>query len=191
MRIFIGMPTYQNNIHTEVHQNVVSLALEIAQKGDELIMSHPSSPFISLNRNLIMEAGLSSDWILMWDSDIQVPTPKFLYRMIETAYKQDAVIVGLLCKIKTEGRDEFACGMKAKGGYKRLLKPPRNIQEVDVMGAGVTLLKTSWIKENLDQPYYEFIDGKGDNGPTILPEDWRFCEKGQRERREDSSRSYN
>ena len=123
-----------------------------------------------------MDAGLDSDWILMWDSDIQVPTAKFLQKMIYTAYKTDAAMVGLLVRIKIPDT-QFACGMKEEGGYKRLTEAPKKPIEVDVMGAGVTLINCKWVRDNLDQPYYQFIDIKGANGPAITPEDWRFAEK--------------
>ena len=179
MKLYLGVPSYQKLINTETAEDIFQLLLEAKDKGDEISVSMPSSSFISLNRNLIMEKGLDSDWILMWDSDIQIPTPKFLWKMIDTAYKYDAVIVGLICRIKLD-ENEYACGMKAKdgSGYIRLTKAPSRPQEVDVMGAGVTLIKSDWIRNNLQQPYYEFVDNKNNDGtPGILPEDWRFCEK--------------
>ena len=178
MKLYLGMPVYNKMIHSEVAEDVFQFILEAKEKNDDLSINMPSSPFISLNRNLIMEQGLDSDWILMWDNDIQVPTPSFIYKMIETATRHEAIITGLLVRLKVDDK-QFACGMKAKdgSGYIRLTEAPTKPIEVDVMGAGVTLIHTKWIKNNLEQPYYEFIDGKGVNGPTILPEDWRFCEK--------------
>lgn len=178
MKIHIGVPLHDKRIQSETAEDIFQLLLEAKDKNDQVSVQMPCSPFISLNRNLIMQKGLDSDYVLMWDSDIQVLTPGFVYKMIETMYKQDAVMVGLLCRIKLD-ETEYACGMKAKdgSGYIRLNKAPTKPQEVDVMGAGVTLIKTDWIRNNLEQPYYEFIDGKGANGPTILPEDWRLCEK--------------
>lgn len=178
MKIHIGVPCYNRQIHSEVAEDIFQLILETKERNDELSIQMPSSPFISLNRNLIMERGLDSDFILMWDSDIQVPSGKFIYQMIETASKYEAAITGLVVRLKLDPT-EYACGMKAKddSGYIRLTKAPSKPQEVDVVGAGVTLIHSKWIRDNLDQPYYEFIDGKGANGPTILPEDWRFCEK--------------
>ena len=176
MKIFIGMPCYNQVIHSETAQDLLDLVLEVKERNDQLSILFPSSPFISLNRNLIMQKGLDSDWILMWDNDIQVPTPKFIYKMIETAYKKDATLVGLAVRIKNTS-EELACGLKDEGGYTRLKKPKKSPQEVDVMGAGVSLINCKWVRDNLEQPYYEFQDGKGVNGPTIMPEDWKFCEK--------------
>ncbi|HDY68420.1 MAG TPA: hypothetical protein ENH85_11590 [Candidatus Scalindua sp.] len=172
------MPCYNRQIHSEVAEDIFQLILETKERNDELAINMPSSPFISLNRNIIMEQGLDSDWILMWDNDIQVPTAKFIYRMIETASKYEAVITGLVVRLKLDS-NEYACGMKAKdgSGYIRFTKAPLKPMEVDVIGAGITLIHCKWIRDNLDQPYYSFKDGKGVNGPTILPEDWRFCEK--------------
>lgn len=173
------MPTYDQRIHSEVMQNVLDFVLKAKEKNDDLSIQFPSSPFLTLSRNLIMQRGLDSDWILMWDSDIQVPTPEFFYKMVETAYKHEAALVGLLVRIKTYeiNKPEFACGKKSEGGYMRLIKAPTIPEEVDVMGAGVTILNSRWIRDNLEQPYYEFKDVKGINGPAILPEDWCLCEK--------------
>ena len=170
------MPTYNNQIHSEVTRNLIDLSIELKERGVGFSIAMPSSPLLSLSRNLIMDAGLDSDWILMWDSDIQVPTAKFLQKMIDTAYKTDAAMVGLLVRLKIPDT-QFACGMKEEGGYKRLTEAPKKPTEVDVMGAGVTLLNCKWIRDNLDQPYYQFVDVKGVNGPSITPEDWRLCEK--------------
>jgi len=180
MKICIGMPVYNNLVHVQVMQDILDVVLEAQKRNDQLTINTPSSPFLSLNRNVIMQKGLDFDWILMWDSDIQVANGQFIYKMIETAYKHDAAMVGLLVKIKSfDKNQEYACGMKAKDGtgYVRLKEAPVKVQKVDVMGAGITLIRSAWIKNHLQQPYYEFVDIKGDNGPAILPEDWRFCEK--------------
>lgn len=180
MNIHIGIPLHDKKIQSETAEDIFQLLLIARDKNDQVSVQMPCSPFISLNRNLIMQKGLDADWILMIDSDISVLKTDFVYDMIETAYKQDAVVVGLLCRLKLDEK-EYACGMKAKdgSGYIRLTKAPTKPQQVDVMGAGVTLIKTDWIKDNLVQPYFEFIDGKNevDGSPTIIPEDWRFCEK--------------
>ena len=179
MKLYVGVPNYNKTMSTEVAEDIFQLLLEIRDKGDQVSVNMPSSPFISLNRNIIMQKGLDSDYILQWDSDIQVPTPKFLYKMIETAYKYDAAVVGLLCRIKLD-EIEYACGnmAKDKSGYVRLTKAPTRPKEVDVIGAGVTLIKSDWVRNNLEQPYYEFVDKKNEDGtPGILPEDWNFCRK--------------
>lgn len=176
MRLFIGMPCYNRQVHSEVVENLFDVVVQAKDKKDHLSVSFPSSPWISQSRNLIMQNGLDYDWILMWDSDIQVPTPKFIYKMVETAYKQDAALVGLAVRLKLDS-NEFACAKKVEGGYERYRELPKHPMEVDVMGAGVSLINSQWVKNHLDQPYYEFVEGKGVNGPTITPEDWRFSEK--------------
>lgn len=176
MRIFVGIPTYQSQVHVGVMDGFLDLALECKEKGVELSKNSPSMPFLSLARNIIMQQSIDSksDWTLMWDSDIEVLTKGFVWKMIETAYKYDAVMVGLLIRIKSFGQPEYACGMKVKGGYDRLKKTPLKPKKVDAMGAGVTLIKNSWVVKNLKQPYYEFRDSPA---PGITPEDWVFSEK--------------
>src|SRR3990167_7298579 len=101
MKIFCGIPAYQSLVHADVMQGILDLAIEAnMRKGDDFSYAVHSSPFLSLNRNRIMHQGLDSDWILMWDADIAVPDGKFFYQMVDTAYKTDAVLVGLQVRIK-------------------------------------------------------------------------------------------
>ena len=55
MKIYLGIPCYNRQIHSEVAEDIFQLILETKERNDELAINTPSSPFISLSRNIIME----------------------------------------------------------------------------------------------------------------------------------------
>lgn len=176
MKIHICIPAYQNMVHVTLFGSLLDLILETKQKGDEVSFSHISTSLIAFNRNFLMEGAKDADYVLMWDADIQILDRQFIYRMIDNLKKKRAKLSGLVVRMKSSdfSKPVYCCGFIKDGKYARLGEIPKSPTYVDFVGAGVTLLDNKWIRENIQEPFYEVIDIKG---PTMVPEDWNLCAK--------------
>jgi len=175
MKIYVGMPAYFG-VHPEVVRNLVSFNIDLQKEQSEMVLHFPQTSTLSLSRNLIVKGALreNADWILMWDSDIQVKDNRFLEFLIETAYKNDAAVVGLPCRLKSPTEIKFNFAMKTHDkGYVNFSELPPEPREVDVIGTGVMLINMGWLRKNWPiGPWFTVIDTESGS----FPEDWTFCE---------------
>ena len=169
MRLTVGMPCYAG-IHPKVVLNLINLDIGAQIARDDLIFDFPQSSILSLNRNEIVRRSRASeaDWILMWDSDIEVFKKDFILDLVRTAYEKDAPVVGIPCRLKLQ---EEAYNFRIKGAYCPL---PKEDTEVDVVGTGVMLINAQWLKKNFScGPWFSFLDTEY----GTQPEDWVFCDR--------------
>lgn len=133
----------------------------------------PSSSMLAFNRNLSVERAIKEeyDWLLFWDADIAVDEPFFIEKMIDTAYKYGAPVVGLPVVLKGDPKT-----------YNYTLDGTHNENEthdksvvVRNIGTGVMLIRTDVFKI-LNPPYFSFTDTYTDQ-PGVWPEDWGFCDQ--------------
>jgi len=176
MKIHICIPAFHNQTHTSLILGLLQLLTDINKRGDSVAIDIISTPLISYSRNYLMEKAKDADWVLMWDTDVEVNTPGFFYKMVETAKKENAQMIGLFTRMKTKDiyNPEYACGFKKDGKYDRMITMPREPVEVDFVAGGLHILDNNWIRKNLKQPFYTIHDLPG---PHIIPEDWSLCEK--------------
>ena len=161
MRIYLGMPVYQG-IHPRVVQNLLEFDLRRQKENMELITHFPQSSIIAHSRNIITKTALErdADWLLFWDSDIEVQDKGFLNTMIDAAFKEEACVASLPCSLKADGVN-----------YTR-------IDGKLYCGTGVMLINLHWLHEHWPSPpWFEIIH----NGINFSPEDYNFC-KGVYER---------
>lgn len=173
MKIYLGIPAYANQIHAGIVPGILQLYSDLKAHGDTLEFEYISTALVSFSRNYLMEQAKDSDFVLMWDADVQVIT-SFIYRWLELA--KDAQVIGLLTRIKSRDGHEYACGNKVgvAGKYERMKVKPEKPVEVDFIAGGIHLLDNKWMRDNLVQPFYQITDLPG---PSIIPEDWSLCDK--------------
>lgn len=174
MRIVWGTPTTRG-IHPEVVRNIVAFDLNCQEKKHELRLYFPQSSLLTLSRNNIMRDALKwgADWVIMVDDDTQIKDDNFLNKMIETAYKFSASVVGLPVRLGVS--DEIIYNFADKHpekGYVNYRELPKEPKEVDVIGCGVMLINMQWIRDNWPKPpYFTIIDTE----IGAWPEDWQWC----------------
>ena len=115
---------------------------------------------------------LNADYLLFVDSDVA-----FSSNALKKLASHDKSIVSGLYFSKNP---PFIPQMyeKNKEGYKPILDYENGLVEVDSVGAGFLLIKTSVFKK-LAEPYFSFSDKIG-SGDQPLSEDMFFCDKSKK-----------
>lgn len=173
MKILIGTPTYDRRIDIELVKLFLNLERENKHEFDYVF---PVSSHISRNRNLICLEALKAghDAVLFLDSDIAIPDSGFLEKMIETAFKLDAKIVGGAYMMKKE-EIAYVAGSQKDGKFDNIKVAPDAPVEVECVGTGIMLVYADVLKE-LKDPWFTIIDK-----PLleVMPEDFEFCRKAK------------
>ncbi len=173
------MPVYQG-IHPEVVKNIVGLDLTNQMDGGAIIRLHfPQSSIITYSRNKIMAEALKddADWLLMWDSDIQIEGEDFFKKMKDIAFKHDAPVVGLPCRLRTDNVTYNFAHLK-EGKYVNAKEMPQEAKEVDVCGTGCVLINLHWMRKNwMKGPWFTIIDTMNGDVPGFWPEDFNFTQE--------------
>lgn len=174
------MPVYPSSgVHPETVRNLISFDLDSQAKQNDLTLYFPQTSLITLSRNNIVREALKqgADWILMWDSDIQIKDDGFFAKMVKTAYDYNVPVVGLPCRLKVP---EVIYNFAVKRGKEYInyssggLELPQEAIEVDAIGTGVMLINAKWLKEKCPTaPWFCVVDTL----TGAFPEDWYFCEK--------------
>ena len=175
MKLLWGTPT-NRGIHPEVVRNIVSFDLDSQKQKNDLILYFPQSSTLSLSRNLIVKEALKNDadWILMVDDDVQIKDNNFFNLMLQTAFDNDAPVVGLPCRLKSNEEIVFNFADKRPEGYENYKVIPEAPKEVDVIGTGCMLINMAWLREKWPKaPWFWVIDTETGS----FPEDWNFCEQ--------------
>lgn len=176
MTIYLGMPTYQG-VHPEVVRNLVSFDLDSQNQQNTLTLHFPQSSTLTVSRNLIMKQAIEQnvDWIMQWDTDIQVKDDGFFQKAVEFAYKNEIPVLGLPCRLKSPNEIVYNFANKnPEGDYINFKECPKEPIEVDVIGTGLMIINAHWIRANFFKgPWFTVRDSEA----GALPEDWHFCEK--------------
>lgn len=165
LKLLVGMPTY-SGINPKVVLNLIDFDINSQKDGLDLHFSFPQGSIISALRNQIMRNAMKAkvDWVLMWDSDIQINDKEFFIKMVEEAAKREAPVIGLPCCLKSKVR---------KLNYQRIKSKPDE-PERWVIGTGVMLINMAWIREHWSKaPWFHVIDTE----EGFWPEDFNFCEQ--------------
>lgn len=177
MKIHLGMPTYMG-VHPETVRNIVQFDLESQDRKNDLTLHFPQTFSLSYSRNIIMKAAVEDDaeWVIMWDSDIQVKEKEFFEILLKTAYDKDAVIVGVPCRLRYGDKVVLNCGYRQADKYENLTAEtcPKEPAEIDAIGTGLMLINLNWVKKNWPKgPWFDVIYTEA----GMFPEDWTFCER--------------
>ena len=197
MKILIGTPLYNHQLDSRTVTTMLDILKEAQARNTSLDWDRPSSCLLSYNRNVIAHNALKHefDWLLFMDADMQVfDHGSFPFQMIETAAKQDADIVGVPVRLKNQAEEKVwnFCFLVEQGYMNWKGNLPIDPMEVDVIGTGIMLIKTSIFKD-IPPPWFQqtdtyhkedFVVNHGDikypAGPGFFPEDFNFCEKAKR-----------
>ncbi len=174
-KIFIGIPTYDKKV--DVEHVVTAMQLPPLMPEHSFNIDFIASSIITGSRNYLVKRFLESDadWLFFWDADVVIRDTTFLNKLLETAGRLDADIVGGAYRIKHD-RELYAFGNYVDGklvNFKKgeLTEPAL----VDTVATGATLFSRKAF-ETVPEPWFEFVETKG--GQTI-PEDHNFCDKAR------------
>jgi len=174
MRILIGTPTYDRRIDIEMVRTIVNL--ERAKKY-EFDYMFPVSSHIARNRNMICHAALKEnhDAVLFWDSDIGIIDEDFVDKMIDTAYRFNAKIVGGAYLMKKNDETVYIAGHFKDGRLENIREKPSQPIEVEGVGTGIMLVFRE-VLEKLSDPWFTIVDKPK---LDVMPEDFEFCRKAK------------
>lgn len=172
MKISIAIPAYDRKVDVEIMTAIARLPGEYPdmQWGLDWI----STSIITAARNGLTERFLETecDYLYFWDSDVVIRDLSFMGKLLETATKLDAQIVGGVYRIKHRSSD-CVVGMLKDDGEIRNFKEGEITEPrlVDVIGTGSMLIKRE-VFEKVPKPWFSFVDK-----PDLhnLPEDYHFC----------------
>lgn len=177
MKILISTPAYQNNVHTQMVQSLLRALDSLKNENISFNWDTPSSSMLTFNRNQSVDRAMKDkyDWLLFWDADIEVDSPKFISEMIESGYRYNADVIGLPCPLKSNAL-VYNCAQEMNGKYENYMELPKTVEYVDAVGTGLLLIKTD-VFYTLERPFFTFTDTYNDGRVGFWPEDWNFCEK--------------
>jgi len=178
-KILIAIPTYDKKVDVELLSTIVALPGQYPQHT--IGLTFMAGSIIQSARNNFCKVFLQNpelDWLYMWDADVVIKDLTFIDKLLETAEKLDAQIVGGLYRIKAPG------GRLSASYYKDSSKTPFNSdnykvgdiiepQLVDCLATGSMLIKRE-VLETIPEPWFEFRDFPD---AKVWPEDYVFCDK--------------
>ena len=179
MKLLISTPCYNNQLDSRMVASVVNVIKEFFLRKESLNWDRPSSPLIAYNRNVSAYTAIKEDydWLLFWDADISVEEPDFIFKMIDTAYKENADIVGLPVRLKTLAEKKYNCAVRKEDKYINYAGDfPKEPFSVDVIGTGIMLIRVEMLKK-LTPPWFSFTETFHMGRVGFFPEDWFFCEQ--------------
>jgi len=174
MKILIGIPTYDRRLDIELVRCLIDLE---RNKKFELDYVFPVSSHLSRNRNYCCKQFLAGDYnaLLFLDSDIGITDPEFLSKMIDTAYRLDAQVVGGAYLMKKLNETIYIAGNKVSEKYDNIRKRPEKPEIVNAVGTGIMLIFRQ-VLEKMPEPWFTIVDGKD---LFVMPEDFEFCRKAE------------
>jgi GT2 family glycosyltransferase len=183
MKILVAIPTYDKKVDVEIMS--VFAQLPGHYQKHVFAFDFVQSSLISYARNHLVKRFLETDfdWLYFWDADVVIRDVSFIEKLLETAAKMEADIVGLPYRLKS-GTGIYGCGVKGEGGAANLtgirnfekgeLKEP---QLIDALTTGSMLIHRK-VLESLKDPWFTIVDLPG---LKFIPEDFNFCANAQKE----------
>lgn len=175
MRILIGCPTFDRRLDIGMFRTIMNIE---RQNKHSLDFIFPVSSHLSRNRNMCCLQALKDkhDAILFWDSDIEILDNDFLDKMIQTAFRLDAKIVGGLYKMKKLDENVYVAIEKKEDGkldnIRTKFSEPRLVERT---GTGIMLIFRN-VLETLSDPFFTIQDKAN---LEVEPEDYYFCARAQ------------
>lgn len=181
MKIFVAIPTYDKKVDVEILSMFAQLPGLYPQHqfGFDFIQTS----LISYGRNYLVSKFLETDfdYLYFWDADVVIRDSSFIEKLLETAEKLDAAVVGLPYRLKS-GSGLYGVGMKGKGGAANLTGI-RNFEKgeliepqlVDALTTGSMLIRRD-VLETLKDPWFTIVDLPG---LKMIPEDFNFSASAQ------------
>lgn len=181
MKIFVAIPTYDKKVDIEI----MSVFAQLPGRYQQIVfgLDFMQSSLISFARNHLVKRFLETDfdWLYFWDADVVIRDISFIEKLLETAAKMEADVVGGVYRLKSSAKEhrQYAAGNNdTKGNVTNVsgiqnflvgeLKEP---QYADVIATGSMLISRN-VLETLKDPWFTIVDlpeGK------IIPEDYNFC----------------
>ncbi len=174
MKILIGIPTYDRRVDIELLRALVNLERARKHEFDYLF---PVSSHLSRNRNMVCHETLKGDYdaLLFLDSDIGITDETFVDKLIETAYRFEAGIVGGAYLMKKSDEMAYVAGNKKAGRVENIKEIPIKPHEVEFVGTGIMLVMKKVLKL-VDDPWFTIVDKPS---LEVMPEDFEFCRKAK------------
>ena len=174
IKILVGVPSYDRRIDIDLMK--IFLKVERLQKY-HLDFLFPVSSHLCRNRNICCHAALKEnyDYLLFIDSDTGINDETFIDKMLDTAYKFDAKVVGGAYRMKKPDMSvTYIAGKRTEEGkYENLHGKLTKPQLVNSVGTGIMLINNLVLRK-LEDPWFTIIDKP--NG-DVMPEDFEFCRK--------------
>lgn len=193
-KVFVGVPTYKNDLHADV----MFMALQ-ATKEHQVLFSKADSSACTMMFNMLLLQALELhaqgkiDYFLLWHSDI-VPEAYFIDKMMKIMIEKKAEVLSAIVPIKDE-KGLTSTALDEPVGDVPLKWRPRRLTMAEIMqreptftdpkllvNTGLLLidLSTAWAKEI----YFHFDDAiiwhHGKRLPVLEPEDWMFSRDARR-----------
>ena len=182
--ILVGLPLYQGYIHNGTMMSVWDMVHEVTTHGYEVVLYYAKGPSLPIKRRQCVDKAreIGAKYLLMIDSDMVIPNPKYLWLMLSRKKK---VISGVYygkgepwVAIMSRYRDpEYKADPTAS--IEQIMEVPYNlifdlpkdaIIEVDGVGGGFILIETECF-DGLREPYFLMTDLHG------LGEDYWMCHR--------------
>ncbi len=169
--IFIGFVALGRDIDIEIASMLFYLG---STQKYQFWMNSSHGCYICQNRNNVVKAFKATkdaEWLFNWDTDVAVRDDTFLDKMLETAKKFDAKIVGGVYLLKNDPRVVPICMDDGKGWFKNFLaddiKEPRL---VDYTAGGLMLIHRDVI-EKIPPPWFQTTN----YSDRVFPDDFHLC----------------
>lgn len=181
-KIFVAIPTYNKQVDIEIMSMFAQLPGHY--QGQHVFgFDYIQSSLISYARNYLVRRFLKSDfeWLYFWDADVVIRDVTFIEKLLETAARLEADVVGGVYRLKSSapGHRQYAAGNTDTQGNLDNVSGIQNFmvgeltqpQLADVIATGSMLIHRS-VLESLKDPWFTIVDlsdGK------VIPEDYNFC----------------
>lgn len=113
------------------------------------------------------------DAVLFLDSDIGIIDETFVDKLLDTAYKLDAKVVGGAYLMKKLDETVYIAGENIGGKFDNLRKRFTQPRLVEGIGTGIMLVFRQAL-EKVEDPWFSIIDKPN---LDVMPEDFEFCRK--------------
>lgn len=187
MKIFVAIPTYDKKVDIEIMSMFAQLPGHY--NGQHIFaLDFMQSSLISYARNHLARRFLETDfdWLYFWDADVVIRDPSFIEKLLETAARMEADVVGGIYRLKSSGKGhaQYAAGnVDTKGNMINvsdiqnfLVGEVKEPQRADVIATGSMLISRR-VLETLKDPWFTIVDlphGK------VIPEDYNFCAEARK-----------
>ena len=173
-KILIGIPSYNLQIHSGL---LMSVLRETKNSQHDIKTMCTHSCFIAHSRNEIVREALKHDvdYLLFWDSDVEVLSSDFIDKMVSLSQNRRDAIVCAPYRLKMPEK-KFNLVTQEDNELDYVTELPLESFEVDGAGTGLMLIPCK-VFSKLTDPYFQMLA----TDKEFVPEDWDFCFKAKKE----------
>lgn len=174
MKVALGIPTVGDVV--PAFKEILGAAVEIGREG-EIVIIVPVDEFpVDRAREFVVGAAIGNECDLLMFIDSDTKPPKGFWAILREVMERTKaqVVAGMYLQRGYPYANIWARVENGKAFH--LCAGGEGEVEIHACGMGCTLIDLTWVRKNLERPFFRIIHGEGSKDYALW-EDFYFCKK--------------